>query len=202
MNNKEYVRSIAIIDTCNFTKIAIESVCQQISNKILVLRFNSVQELIQHPQRSQVDLVFYDTLTTNSIIIDPELDIRKIRDNINGVKICIFSILHQFMSIKSADYEIDKRLSLEDFNFFTRILCQDDGERCKRNYSVVFYDRINLSKEQVSLLRGYLLNLNTKDIADILQCNLRKVYFYREGTLRKGKNRPSFYKDIGRLINP
>ncbi|MBT0721285.1 hypothetical protein [Rosenbergiella collisarenosi] len=202
MNNKEYVRSIAIIDTCNFTRIAIESVCNTISEKIRVLRFNSIQELVEYPQRTQIDLVFYDTLTTNSIIIDPDADIKKIKDNISGVKICVFSILHQFMSIKSADYEIDKRLSLEDFNFFTRILCQNDSERCKRNYSVVFYDRLNLSKEQVSLLRGYLLNLNTKNIADILQCNLRKVYFYREGTLKKGKNRPSFYKDIGRLINP
>ncbi|MBT0723559.1 hypothetical protein HH682_03675 [Rosenbergiella sp. S61] len=202
MNNKEYVRSIAIIDTCNFTKIAIESVCHQISRNILVLRFNSVQELTHYPQRSQIDLVFYDTLTTNSVVIDPESDIKKMRECINGVKICIFSILHQFMSIKTADYEIDKRISLEDFNFFTRILCQDDGERCKRNYSVVFYDRIDLSKEQVSLLRGYLLNLNTKNIADILHCNLRKVYFYRERTLRKGKLIANFYKDIGRLINP
>lgn len=202
MNNKEYVRSIAIIDTCNFTKIAIESVCLAISKNILVLHFTSVQDLINYPLRAQVDLVFYDTLTTSNIAIDPELDIKRIRDSITNVKICIFSILHQFMSIKSADYEIDKRLSLEDFNFFTRVLCQDDGERCKRNYSVVFYDRINLSKEQVSLLRGYLLNLNTKTIAEILGCNLRKVYFYREGTLRKGRNRSDFYKDIGRLINP
>jgi len=202
MNNKEYVRSIAIIDTCNFTNIAIESVCQQISTNIVVLRFHSVEALIQSPKRSHIDLVFYDTLTTNNIIIDPEIDIRKIRESISGVKICIFSILHQFMSIKSADYEIDKRISLEDFNFFTRILCQNDGERCKRNYSVIFYDRMNLSKGQVTLLRGYLLNLNTKNIADILKCNLRKVYFYREGTLRKGRLRENFYKDIGRLINP
>lgn len=202
MNNKEYVGSIAIIDTCNFTKIAVETVYLEISKNILVLHFTSVQELLNCPIRYNIDLVFYDTLTTNRIVIDPELDIQRMRDSIPNIKICIFSILHQFMSIKSADYEIDKRLSLEDFMFFTRVLCQNDGERYKRKYSVVFYDRINLSKEQITLVRGYLLNLNTKAIADILHCNIRKVYFYREGALKKGRSRKRFYKDIGRLINP
>lgn len=202
MNNKEYVRSIAIIDTCNFTKVAIASICQTISDKIDVYRFNSVSELLTSDNRNKIDLVFYDALTTNKPVIDPEADIREIRATINHVKICIFSILHQFMVINNADYEIDKRLSLEDFIFFTRVSCKDDRERCKRNYSVVFHNRLNLSKEQVTLLRSYLINLNTRNIAEILKCNLRKVYFYREGTLRKAKGYANFYKDIGRLVNP
>ena len=106
------------------------------------------------------------------------------------------------MSIKNADFELDKRLSLDDFSFFIRILCRNNSEKCKRNYSVIFNNRLNLNKEQVSLLRAYLYNLNTKNIAELLNCNLRKVYFYREGAIKKGTEQKQFFRSIGRLINP
>lgn len=112
------------------------------------------------------------------------------------------SVLHQFMLIKNADFELDKRIPLDDLSFFIRILCRHPQENCQRNYSIIFHNRLNLNKEQVSLLRGYLFNLNTRNIAELLNCNLRKVYFYREGALKKARTDRTFFRAISRLINP
>ncbi|WP_294900284.1 hypothetical protein [Tatumella sp. UBA2305] len=202
MNNKEVIRSIAIIDTCNYTCIAIKTLCRYISDNISVHEFSSVEELLNHPSADSFEFIFYDTLTTRSIVIDPESDIFRIKQYLPECKVCLLSVLHQFMSIKNADFELDKRLSLDDFSFFIRILCRNNSEKCKRNYSVIFNNRLNLNKEQVSLLRAYLYNLNTKNIAELLNCNLRKVYFYREGAIKKGAEQKQFFRSIGRLINP
>ncbi len=202
MNNKEVIRSIAIIDTCNYTFIAVKTLCCYISDNISVSAFPSIEELLKHPDPEVFDFIFYDTLTTRSIVIDPENDILRIKQSLPECKVCLLSVLHQFMSIKNADYELDKRLSLDDFSFFIRILCHSNSEKCKRNYSVIFKNRLNLNKEQVSLLRAYLYNMNTRNIAELLNCNLRKVYFYREGAIKKGGRQSQFFRSIGRLINP
>ncbi|MBS0910322.1 MULTISPECIES: hypothetical protein [Tatumella] len=202
MNNKEVIRSIAIIDTCNYTCMAISSICRHISDNIIVYTFSSVEELLNHRSVREFDFIFYDILTTCPIVIDPENDILKIKSTNPHCKVCLLSVLHQFMYIKNADFELDKRLPLDDFSFFIRILCRDTQGKCKRNYSVIFHSRLDLTKEQVSLLRGYLYNLNTKEIAELLQCNLRKVYFYREGAIKKGHSKKSFFRAIGRLVNP
>ena len=202
MNNKEVIRSIAIIDTCNYTCIAIKSICRYISDNISIHKFSSVEELLNHPSANSFDFIFYDTLTTRSIVIDPENDIIRMKKMNPECKVCLLSVLHQFMSIKNADFELDKRLSLDDFSFFIRILCRETNEKCKRNYSVILKNRLNLNKEQVSLLRAYIYNLNTKNIAELLNCNLRKVYFYREGAIKKGSGQRNFFRSIGRLINP
>lgn len=202
MNNKEVIRRIAIIDTCHYTRLAISAICEHISENIMICHFSSVDDLIYHPLAEKFDFIFYDSLTTSSVVIDPEGDIRRIKLVNCRAKLCFLSVLHQFMSIRNADFELDKRIPMDDFSFFIRILCRDPQEKCKRNYSVIFNHRLNLNKEQVSLLRAYLFNLNTKDIAELLNCNLRKVYFYREGALKKGQTQPKFFHDIGRLINP
>lgn len=185
MNNMEVIRTIAIIDTCNYTRLAITTICRHISEKIKICSFSTVDELLSHPSAELFDFIFYDTLTLPDIVIDPESDIFRIKAANRHCKICVLSVLHQFMLIKSADFELDKRIPLDDFSFFIRILCRHPQQQCQRSYSIIFHNRLNLNKEQVSLLRAYLFNLNTRNIAELLNCNLRKVYFYREGALKK-----------------
>jgi luxR family transcriptional regulator, regulator of transport and utilization of aryl beta-glucosides len=202
MNNKEVVRSIAIIDACHFTRLAITKICNSVSDKIIIHNFESVEQLLKSPYNKEIDFVFYDALSTGVLTVNPSEDIRTLKINNPSVKVCVFSVLHQFMTIANADHEIDKRVSLDDFNFFARILCQENNERCRRNYSVVSYNRMNLCWEQITLLRAYLLNFNTKDIAKLLDCKLRKVYFFREGAMRKITENKSLFRDIGLLIDP
>lgn len=202
MNNTEVIRSIAIVDTCNYTRLAITTICRHISDKIRVCSFATINELLIDPSAAHFDFIFYDTLTTPEIVIDPERDISRIKAANRRCKVCLLSVLHQFMLIKNADFELDKRIPLDDLSFFIRILCRHPQENCQRNYSIIFHNRLNLNKEQVSLLRAYLFNLNTRNIAELLNCNLRKVYFYREGALKKARTDRTFFRAISRLINP
>lgn len=202
MNNKEAVRFIAVIDTCNFTKIAINSICQSISNDIKVYTFNSVEELLSSEKNKEINFVFYDALATNDLIVNPTQDIMNLKLNNPQVKVCILSVLHQFMNITNAEHEIDKRVSLDDFEFFSRILFRQPEEKCRRNYSVVSLNRMNLCWQQITLLRAYLLNFDTKSIASILNCNLRKVYSFREGAISKLLEKKEFYKELSLLIDP
>ncbi len=202
MNNKEVIRSIAIIDTCNYTCMAISYLCSNISDNIVVYTFSSIDELLSHPSAREFGFIFYDTLTTQPVVIDPEDDIEKIKLINPLCKICLLSVLHQFMYVKNADFELDKRIPFDDLSFFIRIMCRENNEECQRNYSVIFHNRFNLTKEQVSMLRAYLYNMNTKKIAELLNCNLRKVYFYREGAIKKGQKKKNFFRAISRLISP
>lgn len=200
MNDSIYLKKIGIIDSCNFSRLAIEKLCLSLSEEIRTYRFTTIKDMLNFLSRETIDVIFYDTLSSNDIYLDPDNDIRLIRQKSPRCRICIISQMLQFISIRAADHEIDKRIGIDDLSLFIKIACQKKILRYKRDYRIVFTDRIPLTKGEIALLRGYLSNMNTKSICQLMHCDIRKFYSYREKVFLKAKHNPKFFSVIGKLL--
>lgn len=199
------VFNIAVVDKCLFTQGAMAALCQEIESDVLlsVVGFNTLGDFTVCSGEIMFDLVFYDILSRAEWSIDPDREILLIRQAYPLTTICIFSVVHEFMSIGGADWVIDKRIPLSHLKYTLCCALTEHPHKMSMCLSVTSKRRYQLSKWQTSVLRGYLANCHTKVIARTLNCSSRQVYDFRNGALeqitRQSCGRLSIWRCINRL---
>lgn len=199
------VFNIAVVDRCQFTQQAMKVLCQQMETDVMlsVVGFTSLNDFVVCTGEITFDLVFYDILSRAEWSIDPDQEISLIRQAYPLTTICIFSVVHEFMSIGGADWVIDKRVPLSHLKYTLICAVADHPQKMSMCLSFTSKRRYQLSKWQTSVLRGYLANCHTKVIARTLNCSSRQVYAFRNGALelitRQNRGQLSIWRCINRL---
>lgn len=198
--------NVAVIDSCEFTMIGLQYLgCREPDEHCDVNfhGFSNIKDFLLSERRW--DIVIYDPLNTGNFMITPKEDILRIKKIQPDARIYIYSLSAGFLTFKHVDGVINKRVSLGDIKAMWQILMSQTPKALKHyNTSITIRQRpAKLSNEEASVLRGYSCNLNTKQIAYQLGCNVKRVSFYKNNAMNKLKaiRGPSFYQSIRWILN-
>lgn len=195
--------NVAVVDNCQYTQHAMAALCQEIETDITlsVIGFIQLSDFIVNSREINFDLVFYDILSRTEWSIDPEHEILLIRQAYPRISICIFSLVHEFMSIGGVEWVIDKRIPLTHLKYTISSALAEHPRKTSMCLSFISQHSYRLSKWQTSVLRGYLANCHTKVIARTLNCSSRQVYAFRNRALEKITRQNCDQMSIWRCIN-
>jgi DNA-binding NarL/FixJ family response regulator len=199
--------NIAVVDTCEFTLIGLETLVSREPVASMNIRFRGFMEVADLCcSDSDYDVVIYDPLNTRNFMVNVEQDIQAIKKRYHRARVYIYSSSVGFLKVSSVDGMFNKSISLGDLEVLWRIITSrisSAGTNYHLNISVDAGKNACLTSEEASVLRGYAWNLKTKQIARLLGCNVRQVYFYKSNAMNKLNvmRGPDFHQQIRCILN-
>ncbi len=199
--------NIAVVDTCEFTLIGLEQLVSRDPVKSMSIHFHSFTEITDlYNSQCDYDVVIYDPLNIRDFMVNVEQDVQTIKQRYPQTRVYIYSASVGFLKVSSVDGMFNKSISLGDLEVLWRIIIGrvfSIGASYHLNISVETGKRASLTSEEASVLRGYAWNLKTKQIARLLGCNVRQVYFYKSNAMNKLKimRGPAFHQQLRCILN-
>lgn len=198
--------NVAVIDACVFTQLALSHICMELNANIIVSNFCTLNAFIEASLTQNHDMVFYDVLSSDEILIDLDSDIARIKRANQDCKVFNFSIINEYMPTLSADFSLSKGVKIGCVRALINSVLVKSPSRVSAGYQALTEKNRKLNQQQISVLRGYLYNLHTKEIARALDCNPRRIYALWQQVVKlfgaSKHDQQQFYRHIGRLIDP
>ncbi|MTD41140.1 DNA-binding response regulator [Erwinia sp. CPCC 100877] len=199
--------NIAVVDTCEFTLIGLEQLVNREPVESMDIHFHGFTEITDLcGGECDYDVVIYDPLNTRDFMVNVEQDVQTIKLRYPRSRVYIYSASVGFLKVSSVDGMFSKSISLGDLEVLWRIIISrisGAGASYHLNIAVDVGKSARLTSEEASVLRGYAWNLKTKQIARLLGCNVRQVYFYKSNAMNKLNvmRGPAFHQQIRCILN-
>lgn len=200
--------NVAVIDTCAFTAVGLAHLTNGEPNGNKHVNFSAFPHLdTLYKSDTRYDLIVYDPLNTNNIVVNVENDVSIVRKHQPHAKVYIYSNGVGFLKLSQVDGMFSKRISLHDLKILwlmTLNKLRGDSKGSDMNITVTDNQKASyLTNEEVSVLRGYSCNLTTRQIASVLGCTEKLIYFYKKSAITKlqAARGPMFYQQIRCILN-
>lgn len=199
---------VAVVDACEFTAIGLDRLINSEPHDKLSVQFHSFTHLAaMYEHNMQYEIIVYDPLNPHHFLVNIDTDVSTIRKHQPRANIYIYSAGVGFLKQSRVDGMFNKRISLSDLKALWLMainkLMAGSG-RFNMNITVAYSHSTScLTNEEVSVLRGYSCNLTTRQIAGVLRCNIKLVYFYKKSAMAKleAARGPTFYQQIRCILN-
>ncbi|WP_435928710.1 DNA-binding response regulator [Dryocola sp. BD613] len=199
--------SVALIDSCEFTKIGLSQLILLAKKDNINLNISSFADVnALNESETPYDVIIYDPLNSPQIIININQDVLSIKEHHPQSRIFLFSLATDFVKQPQVDGMFSKKIALEDLNSLWGIIINKITKfesHFNVNLTAVAARTFSLSNSEISVLRGYSANLKTKQIANHMGCDIKKIYYYKRTAIDKIENLRSspFYSSARRFLN-
>jgi DNA-binding CsgD family transcriptional regulator len=196
---------VALIDSCEYTKIGLSQLMLLAKNDNIKLNITSFSNISAFSKSNSLyDVIIYDPLNSIEIIINIERSVSAIRQRNPHCKIFLFSMAIGFLKQSQVEGMFTKRIELDDLNSLWDIIINKFAKLesyFNVNLTTVGTCEFSLSNSEISVLRGYSANLKTKQIANHMGCDIKKIYYYKKTAIDKLENlRSSFFYNGARCF--
>lgn len=205
--NDDLIR-IALVDICGFTKLGLDKMISSIDKndnlKLNISYFDSLPALIK--SNFTPDIAICDPFVVTDILENVDNHISLIKKKNHMVNIYVFSIAVGYVKPLRVDGMFNKKTSISDLISLLRLIIFKKS-CCKFIISLPPTDPIDesltLNNSEVVVLRGYCNNLKTKQIANHMGCDVKKIYYLKKKALDKidSARNSSHYNNILRIFS-
>lgn len=199
---------VAVVDACEFTAIGLKKLVNDEPDNGMNIQFHSFTHLDEMcKNKMQFDVVVYDPLNPFSFQVNIDTDICLIRQHNPHANIYIYSACVGFLKHAQVDGMFNKLISLNDLKALWLMvinkLSTGEGRFVMKITVAYSHSASCLTSEEVSVLRGYSCNFTTREIADVLRCNIKLVYLYKKSAMDKleAARGSAFYQQIRCILN-